>query len=287
MTIQKCLADCHRFILLFLFLVPRCDPAEAQNKPNTSSGQSSSPAKSPLSKENSNPDEGQTELSSDLRFRVANESNHPDGPFGPLTLGLIGHHSFSNGLGLDADYVKLHEPNSNMKVFYLDEAKLTLTIPGSMFNDLPVSFAATIWENRTIDMYTKVGGLELYWKGPFTILVGAYFGRAEREMLKRHYEGMQIAFAHVIGGFEISAGHLEGKMDQGFYRKSAFQIETHFCEKARFPLAVNIGIEDRIFDFGKGEVKSSSKDELIAIFGIEVHLEKFVYGPSIVPMAVK
>ena len=132
------------------------------------------------------------EAESELILRVGNESNKPDGPFGPFTYGLIGHHSFANGMALGGDFMRLHEPGEPARSSFLDEAQLTLSLPETEILDQPIVLAGTLWKNRTIDMYTDIGGLEATWKGPLSTLVGVYSGTASREDISHAFIGFQV-----------------------------------------------------------------------------------------------
>jgi hypothetical protein len=234
----------------------------AENQPN-SEGAASLPA-------------SETQKNTEIILNLGNESNPVDGPFGPFTYGFRGSHQFQNAFAIEAGYIRLHEPKTGVFDSSLDEAQLTLKLPETKL----FAFAVTAWENRMIDMYTKLGGVELTRKGPMSVSLGAYFGKASREDVSAIFRGAQISLSAPIGPVEVAAACLFGKMDQGSYRKCGLEGAMHFREETDVPLGLTAAIEERYFDFGNGGPVSDPRDEYIFILGLEVHLENIHFYRS-------
>ena len=58
------------------------------------------------------PRPAKSDFGSNLTIRLANESNKPDGVFGPTTYGIRASHSFENEVTIEAAFMRLHEPGS-------------------------------------------------------------------------------------------------------------------------------------------------------------------------------
>jgi hypothetical protein len=213
-----------------------------------------------------------SEEPSELILRLGNESNPVDGLFGPLTYGARASRKFENGYAVEAGYVRLHEPAAAAFASFVDEAQLTLRLPE--YRSFTVS--ATAWQNRMIDMYTNLVGLELSRKGPVSFLAGAYVGTATREDLKGNFRGSQVAISGPLGPIGLTAAALVGKIDDGSYRKLGLEASMDFGGDDKIPFALSFAAEDRYFAFGNGGPLSDPRDEVIFVLALELHFEKLV-----------
>jgi hypothetical protein len=250
-------------LLLLLILMPSLivfiNVASAADERPISEGAASIPNEKP---------EGQSELV----LRIGNESNPVDGFFGPFTYGGRGNHKFENEYAVEAGYVRLHEPGALTFASVVDEAQLTLRFPErhSYF------VAATAWQNRMIDMYTNLIGLEVNRKGPISVMAGAYVGTASREEVTGNFRGGQIAISSPIGSVGLTAAALVGKIDDGSYRKLGLEASMDFATNERVPFTLSLATEDRYFAFGNGGPVSDPRDDFIFVTALEFHFEKLV-----------
>lgn len=217
------------------------------------------------------------EPSTDFVLRLGNESNQNDGSFGPFTYGARGSHVFRDGFTLEAGYIRLHEPGSPSLSSFQDEAQLTLKSPQFLMLSQPSIVGFTLWENRTIDMYTNVVGIEITRPAAVSFNLGFYAGNATREELNEKYLGFQLGISTtILGSVEIALSHLNGKIDNGFYRKTALEIAASIFESQSLPLTLTFSCEDRFFQFGRLGLASSKSDEVIFVAGLEVHFGKIL-----------
>ena len=215
--------------------------------------------------------EKSNERSDELLVRIGNESNPVDGAFGPFTYGLRGAHKFSNSTEIEAGYIRLHEPSTPTFNSVVDEAQLSVRSPEVHIAQQPLVLAATAWQNRLIDMYTNVGGVEFTRPGEFGFFLGAYIGSATREDAKGRFLGGQIGVTRSLGPVDLSLAHMAGKIDEnGSYRKTALEASMDVSH----PLTLNLSVEARYFNFGNGGPESEPKDEFIFVTALELHLEK-------------
>src|ERR1017187_8920908 len=102
---------------------------------------------------------------------------------------------------LDALFIRLHEPGIRTFDSYLDEGQLTLRLPPLD----SLTFAATLWQNRIIDMYTTLAGVELNRSfGQYAIEGGLYGGSASRYDLSGRFLGARIALTAEFGNLELT-----------------------------------------------------------------------------------
>jgi hypothetical protein len=215
----------------------------------------------------------ETQKRNELVVRLGNESNPPDGVFGPFTYGLRGSHQFENEFAVEAGYIRMHEPHTPALESVLDEAQATVRFPE--YHSFTVD--ATAWKNRTIDMYTNLLGVEITRKGEVSFSLGAYVGTAMREDESGRFRGVQLGASAPLGSVDISAACLLGKIDEGSYRKCGIEGGLELRESSSLPLTVTAAIEKRYFDFGNGRSVSDARDEFIFIAGLEIHLEKILF----------
>lgn len=206
----------------------------------------------------------------ELVIRLGNESNPPDGVFGPFTYGLRGSHLFENEFAVEAGYIRMHEPHTPTLESVLDEAQGTVRFPE--LHSFTVD--ATAWKNRMIDMYTNLLGVEVTRKGDISFSLGAFVGTATREDESGKFRGLQLGASAPLGSVDLSAACLVGKIDEGSYRKCGVEGAIELRESSSLPLTVTAAIEERYFDFGNGRSVSDAPDEFIFIAGLEIHLEK-------------
>jgi hypothetical protein len=207
-------------------------------------------------------------------LRVGNESNPVDGIAGPLTYGFRGHHEFENGFGLEAGYIRLHEPGSSTFTSVVDEAQVTAHLPqqGAWTYDL------TLWRNRMIDMYTNLVGVEISRKADVTPTLGLYAGSAEQADVFDRFRGAQIGFSASIAGVDSSIACLFGQVGpNGNYRKCGIEGAKDFREESALPLTLSLAVEERVFDFGTGGPVSEPRDEFIFVSALEIHLENLFH----------
>lgn len=211
----------------------------------------------------------------EIVLRLGNESNPVDGIFGPFTFGPRGSHTFTNGFSVEAGYIRLHEPDTPFFSSVLDEAQLSLRLPETKVANQPLVIGATAWQNRMIDMYTNLGGLEITRTGPIAFFLGFYVGSATRENLASLFTGVQAGPSFTIGPVQLGLSFLGGRIgDSGTYRKTAIEGATDFFKERPLPLSLNFAIEDRFFNFGSGGPVSAPQDEFIFVTGLELHFEK-------------
>ena len=213
---------------------------------------------------------------SEFVLRLGNESNEPDGIFGPFTYGLRASHTFGNGLSFEAGYVLLHEPGTGTEISVLDEAQLTVGSPEASILDQRFLLAATAWKNRMIDLETSLKGIELTWKSPVSVTLGGYLGSASREGFTDDFAAYQIAASASLGPIQFSAGHIRGKMGNGTYRKSALELATDVLTDTSLPTTFTVSLENRYFDFGSGGAVSDPADRWIFVAGVELHFDKLL-----------
>lgn len=214
----------------------------------------------------------EAEKKTEIVLRLGNESNPVDGIFGPFTYGFRGSHQFENKFGVDAGYIRMHEPNTSPFNSVLDEAQATLRSPefGAYFADI------TAWKNRMIDMYTNLMGLEITRKDKVSITTGIFFGTAAREDLSEKFRGVQLGLSIPIISVDLSGACLIGKIENGSYRKCGIEAGKSFRENSSLPLTATFSVEERYFDFGNGGPVNEAKDEWIFISGVEVHFENLL-----------
>ncbi len=212
----------------------------------------------------------QAEKKTEFVLRLGNESNPVDGIFGPFTYGLRGSHQFDNEFGIEAGYIRMHEPNTPSFNSVLDEAQVTLRSPESR------SYAGdmTAWKNRMIDMYTNLVGIELTCKDKVSVTGGAFLGAATKDELSENFQGVQLGFSVPISDVDFGGACLVGKIESGSYRKCGIEAGRSFRESSSLPFTATFGIEERYFDFGNGGPISEAQDEWISIAGLEIHFEK-------------
>ena len=215
----------------------------------------------------------ETQRRNELVVRFGNESNPPDGVFGPFTYGLRGSHQFENEFAVEAGYIRMHEPHTPTFESVLDEAQATVRFPE--FHSIAVD--ATAWKNRMIDMYTNLLGVEFTRKGDVSFSLGVFAGTTTREDESGRFRGIQLGASAPLGSVELSAACLLGKIDEGSYRKCGLEGGMELRETSSLPLTVTAAIEERFFDFGNGRSVSDARDEFIFIAGLEVHFEKIFF----------
>jgi hypothetical protein len=219
----------------------------------------------------------------DLSIRAANESNWADGVFGPFTYGLIGQYSFPAGMELDATFIRMHEPGMRTFDSFLDEGQLSLRMPlGS------TTFAATIWKNRMMDMYTTLGGLEFsHPLAPITIEGGLYAGTASRYEVSGRFLGARLRVAAEFGNLEIGLEHIAGTIQLpgdptafgvGLLHHTTLDAALDLAESIKFPLHLTLGVERRYFNFGDSGPVNEPIDTYIIVFGAEVSISEWVGG---------
>ena len=170
--------------------------------------------------------EKSAEPSSDIVFRLGNESNQNDGLYGPLTFGFRANHTFNNQIALEAGYIRLHEPGTTGLNSVLDEAQATLKLPESHVLNQPISLATTAWKNRMIDMYIDVVGLQMTRNGELNFNFGIYNGSATLNAVNGRFIGFEAGISGSISPIEISLDQISGKIEnEGYYRKDRFGIE--------------------------------------------------------------
>lgn len=210
------------------------------------------------------------ERQKELIVKLGNESNPPDGLWGPFTYGLGGAYEFNNGLGIEAVYVRMHEPHTSWSQSVLDEGQFSIRAPELKACVLGL----TAWKNRVVDMYTNLFGIEVSNAGDLNFLAGIYAGTAEREEERKRFTGVQAGMTYSFTeGREVSLACLVGKIEDGNYRKCGIEGGFDFRSKSTFPITLTASVEERVFDFGKNGSKSSPPDEFIFISGLEMHFE--------------
>ncbi len=202
-------------------------------------------------------------------IRLGNESNPVDGLFGPFTYGVRGMHAFENEFQVEAGYMRLHEPSMQMVNSFLDEAQFTLRFPKQQ----SILFGATLWQNRMIDMYTNVAGIEVTRVDRVSTTFGLYSGTATKNDSKGNFRGAQLAATGTLGIFELTASGFLGKIDEGSYRKLALEGAVDLKEHVHVPATVTLAIEDRYFKFGLEGPESAPADEFIFVTGLEWRFE--------------
>ena len=213
-------------------------------------------------------------LDTELVFHIGNESNPVDGIFGPFTYGPRASHKFENGIEVEAGYIRLHEPQTSLGESLLDEAQFTVRFPELKFLEQDLIIGATAWQNRMIDLYTNLFGLEVTSTADTSITLGAYLGTATRDDESGRFVGGQLSLAHSFGRAQITGACLAGQMSKGTYRKIALGASTEIASERRLPINFSLSIEDRYFSFGTGGSTSEPRDEFIFVSGIELHFEK-------------
>ena len=170
----------------------------------------------------------------------------------------------------EAEYIRLHEPGTSTFTSVLDEAQLTLKLPETRILNQSIILAGTAWKNRMIDMYTNVGGLEFTRIGPLSLTAGFYLGSATREDAWSRFVGVQLGAGASIGPFEVAAAHMNGKMTDGHYRRTAIGAATNIHDSKSLAISLTFDIESRYFNFGNGGPASDPQDEFIYVSGIEI-----------------
>lgn len=216
--------------------------------------------------------EDEIKKSSEFVVRLGNESNPVDGFFGPFTYGAQGSHRFDGDSSISLGYMRLHEPSSSTLTSVLDEAQATVSLPVSSGTQAGL----TGWQNRMIDMYTNLFGLEFSSGEVLSILFGMYAGSATREEVSGKFFGGQIAFQMEVSNLEFKLLCVLGTIDQGSYRRCEFGVSKDFLTRALFPVTTTLDVEERYFDFGVDRPKSEPQDEFIVVAAIEIHLEKLI-----------
>jgi hypothetical protein len=214
---------------------------------------------------------------SGLDMRFGNESNPVDGAFGPLTYGLRGNHTFTNKMTAEAGYIRLHEPHTSLTNSVLDEAQLTVKFPETKLVSQPIIIGVTAWQNRMIDMYTNVFGLEAARTGKISTTLGVYFGTATHEDNSGRFIGGQFGISSTLGPIELGMAYMGGRIDTGHYQKIALDVATDLIEIGKIPLSLTFAIEDRKFNFGNGGPVSEPRDEFIFVTGFEFHFRKIIF----------
>ena len=213
-----------------------------------------------------------------LSLRLANESNEADGLFGPVTYGLIGNVTDESGLALDATFIRMHEPDMAPLNSFLDEAQLTVSFPATE----ALSFAATLWKNRMMDMYTTLGGLEIEQAfEPVSMNLGLYAGSASRFEVQGRFLGAGLEVGAEFGKLEVAIAHVAGlihlptdrsSLGVGKYHKTGLEAEIGLNSSESFPVRSTLSIERRFFDFGSGGPASEPIDTYIVVIGFELGL---------------
>jgi len=209
-----------------------------------------------------------------LSVWVGNESNKPDGVFGPFTYGLTGSYTSPNGWAWEADFIRMHEPGMRTFDSFLDEGYLTFKLsPNDTY-----TYDATLWRNRMMDMYTTVGGLEVTRNGKdLTLIGGVHAGAASREEASGQFLGMMIGIGHSFGPLEASLSHFAGliktagdpsALGTGKYHKSSLELSLPVYSG----ITPSVSVERRYFDFGNGGPASDDVDTYIIILGVEISL---------------
>src|SRR5262245_41924054 len=116
------------------------------------------------------------EAHSELVLRLGNESNARDGVFGHVTYGLRGAHRFAGGLARVAVYIVLQQAATPALSSVVNHAHRTIRFPELAVLKQPLTVGATASQNRTIDMYTTVGGVELTSAGVISLMLCLYMG---------------------------------------------------------------------------------------------------------------
>ena len=226
------------------------------------------------------------EPQSELVLRLGNESNQPDGIFGPATYGLRANHTFDNQFTAEAGLIRLHEPGTPSLNSFLDEAQFSLGSPELPILGQPIVVTGTAWKNRMIDMYTTVGGLQLRRKGVVTVNTGFYVGGAARLEDAGSFWGLEVGASGEVGPVGWAISHLNGRIarsnapeneSSGFYRKTGVELSIDVHALTALPFSVTFAAEDRYFSFGPTGSASESQDELIFISGLEVHFEALIF----------
>lgn len=220
--------------------------------------------------------------SGELRLRVGNESNQVDGVFGPFTYGLEGHYTFTNGMGIEAAMIRLHEPGSPTFNSFLDEGQLSLKLPEITFLQQRLAFTATIWSNRMIDMYTNVGGIEVADKWEtLAVNLGLYAGAAVRDEVSGRFLGGRLGISHVFGPIELALEQMTGvirtagdlnSLGGGVYQKTSLEANAEVNLSNSLPLTLTFSVEKRYFDFGNGGPAIDPLDSYILVLGVEINI---------------
>ena len=233
----------------------------------------SADSQKPLSEGASSVVTEKSQPSSELILILGNESNPPDGTFGPFTYGLRGNHRFENNFDLEAGYIRLHEPKTSIFNWAIDEAQLTMKSPELEFLGAPYVIDLTGWKNRMVDMYTNIGGLEVTKVGTISLNFGLYSGNATRNEIEGQFFGGQVGVSGSISQFELAAGYMRGTIGQGgLYQRIAINASTDIANIKKLPVTLTLDVEDRYFNFGKGGPASEAADEFIFVTGLEIHL---------------
>ncbi len=214
---------------------------------------------------------------SELVLRLGNETNPVDGPFGPFTYGARANHTFLNHISAEAGYIRLHEPHTLLSSSVLDEAQFTIKSPETEIASQTLIIDVTAWQNRMIDMYTNLFGLEVTRTGTLSTSLGVYLGSANRNDDSGRFIGGQLSFSRTFGPVEFGIAFMSGRINNGYYQKIALETSIHLLDLGQLPLTLTFGIEDRKFDFGSGRSVSDPQDEFIFVTGLELHLEKILF----------
>lgn len=268
--------------LLLMHVAHAAHAAEPMTAPNPLSqgGSSVQPQRAPTGT-TAEAEEARTELV----VLLANESNLRDGVFGPVTYGLRGRHQAENGWSLEAGYVRLHEPHSPAVDSVVDEAELTVSAPQLNLGQQPFTVSATAWQNRMIDMYTSVAGLELTWAGKLAVNAALYAGEATRENLAGRFLGAQLGASMAFGRVDVAIGEMAGMIrlprdgsawGTGRYFKSALELAVNVAVGNQLPVAVTAAVQHRYFDFGNAGPVSETLDGWIFVLGMEVNVAEWL-----------
>jgi hypothetical protein len=215
--------------------------------------------------------------STELVLRLGNESNGPDGVWGPVTYGVLAGHRFQGGLAIEAGYVRLHEPGWAALKSGVDEAVLALSAPEIHWLGQPFVFSARAWRNRTIDMYTTVGGVEVSRPGRVSFLLGGYAGDAERGPVEQRYVAFQLGAGATFGLLDVGAFLVDGVIGgSGHHTVAGLDAGWNFLTGSRLPITLTLSLQGRSYRFADGGPASHPDDALIAVLGAEVHFENLL-----------
>lgn len=227
--------------------------------------------------------ENHQELTRELTFRIANESNQIDGVFGPVTYGLKGVYEFRAGPTVEGTFIRLHEQGTAFAASFLDEGQLTMRFPAATCLGQPLTIAGTAWINRMVDMYTNVGGVDFSREGKFVSLsAGLYAGTATRDEASGRFLGVELGIERSFGAVDVSLSQMSGVIrtlgdpsgiGEGRYSKTGIDAAFSFNRATKFPLAVTMSIEKRYFNFGNGGPANDAKDAYIFIAGMEITVQ--------------
>ena len=100
-----------------------------------------------------------------------------------------------------------------------------------------------------IDMYTNVFSLEVTRTGRISTTLGAYLGTATRQDESGRFIGGQFSLSSHLGPIEVGMAYMGGRINSGFYQKTALETAIEIVDIEKMPLALTFAIEDRKFNF--------------------------------------